>query len=167
MWFFNLGRGEGEEGQVLQVRPRPSSASGQPRRCDCGSDRRARRVAQLEQSASPAAVPREECSSPPRPGWRLAPSPSPPTSLSSPALCGAGAGVRRKLAESLAGGLSRSSGAENQGRERRGTGLGGAGGSGGLSPGAPAAESASSADRSVASALPQRPQAAVSSVADH
>lgn len=34
--FFNLGRGEGEEGQVLQAPP-PLPASGQPRRRDSGS----------------------------------------------------------------------------------------------------------------------------------
>lgn len=123
--FFNLGRGEGEEGQVLQAPPPPRLGLAAAARLRLWP--RARRATGAERTA---AVPRAERRSPPRPSpsasrrpWRLgrlaepvgvgprpslgppgrpAPSPSPPPSLSSPgAPCAAGAGVRSKSAESL------------------------------------------------------------------
>lgn len=91
--FFNLGRGEGEEGQVLQAPPPPRLGPAAAARLRLWP--RARRATGAERTA---AVPRAERSSPPRPSpsasrrpWRLGrlaepvgvgPSPVPPREAS-------------------------------------------------------------------------------------
>lgn len=123
--FFNLGRGEGEEGQVLQAPPpsppwasrggaTPALAPGAAGDWSGAHRGGAQSGAQLPAPPLPLGLAATVAARTTRgagrcrallrpPPGRPTLSPSPPPSLSSPgAPCAAGAGVRRKSAESLA-----------------------------------------------------------------